>query len=799
MLLHLQPAQPIATPSASSPLVQDQSSVLPSSTTTALSKARGLTSSSHSPSPLQANALNHTQDTSSQHPLPIPVPRKPSNRPSSAKKPVRYSYSFMADTDSLDTTLFDAIILGTGFTQTVVAAALARAGKTVLHLDENDYYGGESGAFGFRDLVSWAHTIASTSKPSQLNDENKDKIEFAKMVAKAYDHIEVQLYRTGNEQDDTVIDLTDLEGKPVDERIKAIEERLAAAYTTTAHTKEIKEEAIHTLALWATAPSKATADNFKTVSLSQISSLESFLVATRKYNFDLSPKLLYSRGPLTNLLISSGIGKYLEFKLLERTAVYESLTNKIEMMPTSKEDVFVSKALSLKEKRALMKFLQFAVDYEKQREIWRDYENAPFTQFVQSKYGLDGKVLTAVVYAIGFDGNDNATTSEGLKAVKVYLQSLGRYGNSAYLCPLYGVGTELAQAFCRVSAVYGGIYMLQHGLEKHNVDPETNQWKSVVDHNGQTLQAKQLICSREYLSNDMDSYIERRTSYVSHCILVTDRSAFGETTLCKTLFPKESLILNPGEADVRRNEHTVSVLQLCGGTMSCPSDRFILYVWAESDTPQENAKEELTAAIRKLVHIPGDPLSLPAPTGSISGRATPPDSGATKAKDTKRHSLGEQPAPGGDQPRMSLDQELDMDKVREEILEAERRLFEESDASTPQASQPSTTSNNGSKPASKVFQKPKSAASPSAAPAVAPQVLFSLYYKRTTSWPRVPYPIGSEQLQPLPDNLTVLKPMNHSLDFEAATLEAREIFERLCPDTEFLPPTPEPEDGVSSY
>lgn len=35
-----------------------------------------------------------------------------------------------------------------------------------------------------------------------------------------------------------------------------------------------------------------------------------------------------------------------------------------------------------------------------------DYRDAPFTQFVQRAYGLTDKVLTAVVYAIGFDGND---------------------------------------------------------------------------------------------------------------------------------------------------------------------------------------------------------------------------------------------------------------------------------------------------------------------------------------------------------------------------------------------------------
>jgi len=53
--------------------------------------------------------------------------------------------------------------------------------------------------------------------------------------------------------------------------------------------------------------------------------------------------------------------------------------------------------------------------------------------------------------------------------------------------------------------------MLQHELDKHNVDQEANLWKSVVDRSGLTLQAKQVICTREYLSNDMDAYIEART------------------------------------------------------------------------------------------------------------------------------------------------------------------------------------------------------------------------------------------------------------------------------------------------
>ena len=43
--------------------------------------------------------------------------------------------------------------------------------------------------------------------------------------------------------------------------------------------------------------------------------------------------------------------------------------------------------------------------------------------------------------------------------MKLYSESLARYGKSPYLYPLYGLG-ELPQGFARLSAVYGGTYML---------------------------------------------------------------------------------------------------------------------------------------------------------------------------------------------------------------------------------------------------------------------------------------------------------------------------------------------------
>ena len=42
--------------------------------------------------------------------------------------------------DRLETT-YDVIVVGTGVTEAVVAAALARSGKKVLHIDSLPYYG----------------------------------------------------------------------------------------------------------------------------------------------------------------------------------------------------------------------------------------------------------------------------------------------------------------------------------------------------------------------------------------------------------------------------------------------------------------------------------------------------------------------------------------------------------------------------------------------------------------------------------------------------------------------------------
>ena len=62
----------------------------------------------------------------------------------------------MADEDGrnehLDQSAYDAVIVGTGLVESIVAAATARVGKSVVHLDPNDFYGGEWASFTLLQL-----------------------------------------------------------------------------------------------------------------------------------------------------------------------------------------------------------------------------------------------------------------------------------------------------------------------------------------------------------------------------------------------------------------------------------------------------------------------------------------------------------------------------------------------------------------------------------------------------------------------------------------------------------------------
>lgn len=81
--------------------------------------------------------------------------------------------------------------------------------------------------------------------------------------------------------------------------------------------------------------------------------------------------------------------------------------------------------------------------------------------------------------------------------MQLYSQSVYRFGKSPYLYPLYGLG-ELPQAFARLSAVYGGTYMLDKPIDELVIE----EGKVIgVKSGNETAHCDMVICDPSYAPN----------------------------------------------------------------------------------------------------------------------------------------------------------------------------------------------------------------------------------------------------------------------------------------------------------
>ena len=67
----------------------------------------------------------------------------------------KVSEEALLDEEGLRVQGYDVILCGTGLTQSILAAALARAGKSILHCDNNDFYGDMDAVLPLGALTEW--------------------------------------------------------------------------------------------------------------------------------------------------------------------------------------------------------------------------------------------------------------------------------------------------------------------------------------------------------------------------------------------------------------------------------------------------------------------------------------------------------------------------------------------------------------------------------------------------------------------------------------------------------------------
>lgn len=90
------------------------------------------------------------------------------------------------------------------------------------------------------------------------------------------------------------------------------------------------------------------------------------------------------------------------------------------------------------------------------------------------EFSLDDNSQCFIGHAMALHTDDtylNRPAVETVESIHVYGQSVGQYGDSPYIYPLYGL-SNIPEGFSRLSAVYGGVNMLRTELNELHYDAD---------------------------------------------------------------------------------------------------------------------------------------------------------------------------------------------------------------------------------------------------------------------------------------------------------------------------------------
>ncbi|XP_060068592.1 rab GDP dissociation inhibitor beta-like [Ylistrum balloti] len=275
----------------------------------------------------------------------------------------------------------------------------------------------------------------------------------------------------------------------------------------------------------------------------------------RDWNVDLIPKFLMANGKLVQLLVYTGVTRYLEFKSLDGSYVRKN-DGKLAKVPADEREALASSLMGLFEKRRFKSMLVYAQEMDlsdKENETDDSLQKQKKDESLQKKkkeldqmtamdfykrFNVDRNTMDFTGHAIALYLNDDyleRNCKELIKRIQLYSQSLARYGKSPYLYPLYGLG-ELPQGFARLSAIYGGTYMLDKTVDEilYGDDGKVVGVKSGEE----TVKAKMVICDPSYVPDKV-----KKTGRVVRaiCILKNKLEGVNNSQSLQIIIPQNQI------------------------------------------------------------------------------------------------------------------------------------------------------------------------------------------------------------------------------------------------------------------
>ncbi|KAG1339207.1 guanosine nucleotide diphosphate dissociation inhibitor [Cocos nucifera] len=292
-------------------------------------------------------------------------------------------------------------------------------------------------------------------------------------------------------------------------------------------------------------------------------------------------QFMMANGALVRVLIHTGVTKYLNFKAVDGGFVYNK--GKIYKVPATDVEALKSTLMGLFEKRRARKLFIYVQDYEENDP--KSHEgldlNKVTTKELFVKYGLEDNTVDFIGHALALHRDDSYLDDPAIdtvKRMKLYAESLARFeGGSPYIYPLYGLG-ELPQGFARLSAVYGGTYMLNKPECK--VEFDANGKAYGVTSESETAKCKKVVCDPSYLPDKVKKVgrVARAICIMSHPIPNTNNSHSVQIILPqKQLGRKSDMIVSTNFRYVFCCSYTHNV---------APKGKYIAFVSTEAETDQ---------------------------------------------------------------------------------------------------------------------------------------------------------------------------------------------------------------------
>ncbi|KJH52897.1 GDP dissociation inhibitor [Dictyocaulus viviparus] len=389
----------------------------------------------------------------------------------------------------------DVVVLGTGLVESIIAAACSRTGLSVLHLDRNKFYGGNWASFNLSTINDWVEQ--QKKSPETEVDTSKYQHELAEGEF--------------------------LVGLGTRKTVRNVRQQWLPA-------RHVFDQKLIYFRYHCVIISVSFSDSMMTIdkgdNIDQKTIREALETEWRRFSIDLVPKVLLARGSMVQTLCDSEVAKYAEFKCVDRFLCLRDGKEKklsYSRVPCSKGDIFQDDTLNVVDKRRLMKFMTYCLEWNNKAEElegWKEYQDDPFEKFLESQE-ITGELRNYIADAIGIL-HPNATTKEGLTAVCRFVDSVGRFGPSPFLISLYGSG-EIPQCFCRLCAVFGGLYCLGRPVEA--LIQKDNRVVGVVA-DGHRINTSHLIMSSEYVPSTVLTNGEEK--WIDRAVYITNKSIWAE-------------------------------------------------------------------------------------------------------------------------------------------------------------------------------------------------------------------------------------------------------------------------------